>query len=382
MKRISATDAATTQNRQHKKMIAALDALGMAHRPIVRNVDHIVRGPARVRLLPVRLPEGVQAVDDEDVPPGRVGRWRPVRRRLSRRSVLVEDGRAAGVAATVTHADGSTTALTVNAPTVVVACGSVESPALLLRSGIGGPAVGKHLRLHPAGIVNGIYDEPIEAWIGQIQSEVSDHFADCDGEWGFLIESVGATPSIHAAGIPWHDGEQHKREFARMFRHHAPFLSVARDHGEGEIVLDGHGRPVIRWSLSRRARPAAVHPRQRRARAACTTRSARPRSGRCTPTEMSWRRDSGEAFEEFVRRIEDAPLRPRRHRRSSPPTRWARAGWDRTRRTRSPTAAASCTTSRACGSVTRARSRPRRASTRWSRSWRSPTGRRDRSSTG
>ena len=63
--------------------------------------------------------------------------------------ILVEDGRATGVQATVTHADGSTTTLTVEAPTVVVACGSVESPALLLRSGIGGPAAGKHLRLHP-----------------------------------------------------------------------------------------------------------------------------------------------------------------------------------------------------------------------------------------
>ncbi len=112
-----------------------------------------------------------------------------------------------------------------------------------MRSGIGGPAVGKHLRLHPAGIVNGIYAEPIEAWVGQIQSEVSDHFARCEGDHGFLIESVGATPSLHAAGIPWKDGEQHKRDFARMFRHHAPFLSVARDHGEGESVADGRGQP-------------------------------------------------------------------------------------------------------------------------------------------
>ena len=25
---------------------------------------------------------------------------------------------------------------------------------------------------------------------------------------------------------------------------------MARDHGEGEVVLDDHGRPLIRWSLS------------------------------------------------------------------------------------------------------------------------------------
>ena len=84
------------------------------------------------------------------------------------RILVSDDGRAAGVQATVTHPDGSSTSVTVQAPTVVVAGGAIESPALLLRSGIGGPAVGKHLRLHPGGIVNGIYDEPIEAWIGEL----------------------------------------------------------------------------------------------------------------------------------------------------------------------------------------------------------------------
>jgi choline dehydrogenase-like flavoprotein len=309
MKRINATDAATTQNRQHKKMIAALDALGMAHRAIVRNVDQSCEDPRVCGYCLSGCQKGCKQStmktylqDASDA-----GARFVVGCHADR--VLVEDGRAAGVAATVTHGDGSTTALTVNAPTVVVACGSVESPALLLRSGIGGPAVGKHLRLHPAGIVNGIYDEPIEGWIGQIQSEVSDHFAGADGEWGFLIESVGATPSVHAAGIPWTNGEQHKREFARMFRYHAPFLSVARDHGEGEIVLDGYGRPVIRWSL--------VDERDRKLFIRANVELARMHHALGAPeirtlhaTEVAWRRDSGEEFEEFVRRIEDAPYGP------------------------------------------------------------------------
>ena len=223
--------------------------------------------------------------------------------------IIAEDGRATEVEATVTHPDGSTTALTVQAPRVVVACGSVESPALLLRSGIGGPAVGKHLRLHPAGIVNGIYEEPIEAWIGQIQSEVSDHFEACEGEFGFLIESVGATPAVHASGIPWRDGEQHKRDFARRFPHHAPFISVARDHGEGEVVLDGYGRPVIRWSLSddldRRlfVRANVELARLHEAAGAAEIHTLHAE-------EVSWRRDSGEPFEAFVERIEQAPYGP------------------------------------------------------------------------
>ena len=52
----------------------------------------------------------------------------------------------------------------INAPSVVAAAGSLETPGLLLRSGIGGPAVGAELRLHPASLVSGIYDEPQDPW--------------------------------------------------------------------------------------------------------------------------------------------------------------------------------------------------------------------------
>jgi choline dehydrogenase-like flavoprotein len=56
--------------------------------------------------------------------------------------VLTEDGRAAGVQVNITDPQtGASTSVTVHAPRVVVSCGSLESPALLLRSGIGGPAV-------------------------------------------------------------------------------------------------------------------------------------------------------------------------------------------------------------------------------------------------
>jgi choline dehydrogenase-like flavoprotein len=162
--------------------------------------------------------------------------------------ILVEDGRATGVEATVAAADGSQTALTVKAPTVVVACGSVESPALLLRSGIGGPAAGKHLRLHPAAVIQGVYEQPIEGWIGQIQSTVSYAFADCEGEHGFLIESAGTFPALLAMSAAFEDGRQHKEDMAHTFAHAAPFISVARDHGGGEVVLDDHGRALVRWS--------------------------------------------------------------------------------------------------------------------------------------
>ena len=76
--------------------------------------------------------------------------------------ILVDAGRAAGVEAVYTDLDpdpasgnGASARVTVRAPVVVVACGSIESPALLLRSAIGGPATGDFLRLHPTVAVTG-----------------------------------------------------------------------------------------------------------------------------------------------------------------------------------------------------------------------------------
>jgi choline dehydrogenase-like flavoprotein len=152
------------------------------------------------------------------------------------------------VEATVTQPDGSETQLTIDAPTVVVACGSVESPALLLRSGIGGPAVGKNLRVHPAYVVLGLYDEPIEGWRGQIQSLVSDKHADYEDGYGFLFEGTTVAPGLFSATLPWEDGARHK-EVMQTLKWQAPFISVARDHGAGEVVIDELGRPVVRWGL-------------------------------------------------------------------------------------------------------------------------------------
>jgi choline dehydrogenase-like flavoprotein len=179
----------------------------------------------------------------------------------------------------------------------------VESPALLLRSGIGGPAAGKHLRLHPAAIVEGVYDEPIEGWIGQAQSAVSYQFANTEEQWGFLIESAPTAPALIAANWPFEDGAQHKREFGAGLKYAAPFITVARDHGEGEVAIDAHGRAVVRWSLSdevdrrifiRGNQELAKLHKAAGAQEIFTLHSAR----------VSWRK--GEDFDAFLEQIENA----------------------------------------------------------------------------
>ncbi|MGW4797376.1 FAD-dependent oxidoreductase [Nonomuraea sp. NPDC004297] len=158
--------------------------------------------------------------------------------------VLVEEGRAAGVAATLAGGEE----LVVRAPVVVVAAGGIESPALLLRSGIGGPAVGKNLRLHPAWIVTGAYDQPIEAWSGQIQSAVSFDLTHCESDNGFLVESLTLNPLTWAGQSPFVDARRH-RDRLRGLPYFATWHGVSHDHGSGEVYLDPDGKAGVRWAL-------------------------------------------------------------------------------------------------------------------------------------
>ncbi len=126
--------------------------------------------------------------------------------------VLVESGRAAGVEGTWLDPEtGRTARVTVRAPQVVVAAGSLESPALLLRSRIGGPAVGNYLRIHPCTALFGIYGEDQEAWWGAPQAGLVDEFADVEDGYGFLVESDAVRARAGRLRAALHDARRSTR---------------------------------------------------------------------------------------------------------------------------------------------------------------------------
>jgi choline dehydrogenase-like flavoprotein len=155
--------------------------------------------------------------------------------------VMVSQGRAVGI-------EGSAAGhrVVVRAPTVVVAGGSVGSPALLLRSGLDNPNIGRHLHLHPVAVVAGFYDHPIRAWAGSPQTVKTDEFARIRGAHGFRIEMAPALPGTIASGTAWEGGLQHKQQMLRS-ANAAIFFVLTRDTGEGSVQIDSHGRPVIRY---------------------------------------------------------------------------------------------------------------------------------------
>jgi choline dehydrogenase-like flavoprotein len=162
--------------------------------------------------------------------------------------VLVADGKAHAVAAHALATNGQIVELTVKAPTIVVAAGGLESAALLLRSGIGGPAAGKHLRLHPTYFVGGVYDEVVNPWDGQFQALASFAFTHSVEGTGFLVESVNVSLPFWASALPFTTGAAHKERMLTL-RNVASWHAVTHDHGSGEIVLGDDGTPIVRWQL-------------------------------------------------------------------------------------------------------------------------------------
>jgi choline dehydrogenase-like flavoprotein len=157
--------------------------------------------------------------------------------------VLIKGGRATGVEATVSRGGHQ---VVVRASRVVVAGGSIESPALLLRSGLDNPNIGRHLHLHPVAVVAGFYDHPILAWDGSPQTIKTDQFAHLRGAHGFRIEMAPALPGTIAAGTAWEGGLQHKLQMLRSASA-AIFFVLTRDTGEGTVQVDRGGRPVMRY---------------------------------------------------------------------------------------------------------------------------------------
>ncbi|HUY80030.1 MAG TPA: GMC family oxidoreductase N-terminal domain-containing protein [Ktedonobacterales bacterium] len=162
--------------------------------------------------------------------------------------VLMEQGRAVGVEgwAPDDNAPDKRRKVIVRAPVVVVAAGSVESPALLLRSGLTNPNIGRHLRLHPVAAIAAYYADPIETWKGSLQTALSDQFKDLKGGYGLRFEVAPAHPGLLGLTTPWQSGLQHKQDMRRI-ANVATFIALTRDTGAGQVTLDHQGDPILRY---------------------------------------------------------------------------------------------------------------------------------------
>ncbi|GAB3638473.1 GMC family oxidoreductase [Hymenobacter arcticus] len=165
--------------------------------------------------------------------------------------VTVVGGRATGAEAMHTTADGRPVRITVRAQRVVVAGGAIQTPALLLRSGLRHPHLGRHLHLHPTVVVAAHYPHPMHSWHGPSMSVVNDTYTRLHGtNFGVKLETPPTHPGLLAMVLPWQSGAQH-RQLLQAASHLGSFIVLTRDRAGGRVQADKQGKPLIEYKLSK-----------------------------------------------------------------------------------------------------------------------------------
>ena len=233
-------------NQTQKTWIDAAEKLGWSWHPTDRNWDRSKHDPAMAAYMGWGDQTGAKQSTLKTYLQDAVESGAEVIVGCQARKVLVKDGRAAEV-----EADFGGARVTIRAPRVVVAGGALESPALLLRSGIGGPATGKHLRLHPCTLIFASYAEDQKAWWGPPHAAVVDQFENgLEGDgYGFLIEGAQYTTGLGGSAIPFTTAEHH-REVLAGYANGSITINLTRERGGGQVFIDGEGQSMPTYSVT------------------------------------------------------------------------------------------------------------------------------------
>lgn len=158
--------------------------------------------------------------------------------------VLVDDTADGRRAMGVEYVDDGGERRTVHARAVVVAAGALNTPQLLIRSGLENTSIGRHLGLHPVRLVYGLFDEPQDAhMVYPITAHCMKHQHDEDG--GFVIEATTIQDPISFAttlcdenGPLW---GPRLVEAVRRFRYWIGFLAMVNDDNNSAVVVGDDG---------------------------------------------------------------------------------------------------------------------------------------------
>lgn len=217
-------------------MARGADALGVAHRPIRRNVDGCV-GAGRCLQ---GCPHGAKLSMERTFLPDAVASGarivsgvRATRVVVEKRRARAVEGRAAGGGRVVVRARRG----------VVVAASAIGTPLLLQASGLARRPTGEHLSAHPGVSVTGLFDEPVRNWEGATQG----HEVTGLRHERMKLETLGFDLSILASRLPG-AGRELARRVAESDRY-AVWGAAIRASGTGSVRRGLFGTDV-RWSLS------------------------------------------------------------------------------------------------------------------------------------
>ena len=205
---------------------------------------------------------------------------------------LDESGRARGV-----HARTPEGSIDVRARAVVLACGTIETPLMLLAHRLGGKDVGKNLALHPVLFMLGWFDDESIAYKTNLLATYSDAFV---GD-GYLIEAGSPSPPFLAPYLPGF-GTSYK-ELARDLPKASGAGAIIRDDGGlGRVKRGRRGEKIIEYALDERTKAKVRRGIKRIAEIALASGARRVSLPSMRPLSVSSPDDLG--------RIDSMPLGP------------------------------------------------------------------------
>ena len=173
--------------------------------------------------------------------------------------LIIEDDKVTGIEITALDKAYRPTGvkLTVKAPTVVLAAGGINGPAMMLRSDAPDPKglVGKRTFFHPTIFSFAKFEQEINPYYGAPQAIYSDHFQwqTVDGPIGYKLEVPPLHPGLTSALLMGH-GESHFDDIRKLPNMNA-VISLLRDgfHEDsigGSIELASDGSAVIDYPMT------------------------------------------------------------------------------------------------------------------------------------
>jgi choline dehydrogenase-like flavoprotein len=131
----------------------------------------------------------------------------------------------------------------VRAKAVISAGGAFGTPELLMRSGIGHPALGRHLHIHPAAWIGARYEEEVRGWEGVMQS----YYVDQWQPEGILLEATFTPLDFGAQWLPGAGAA-----FSDRVAHFDRIASIGvhlHDRSEGRVGLSSSGSLRLSYRL-------------------------------------------------------------------------------------------------------------------------------------
>ncbi|KAG0148447.1 hypothetical protein CROQUDRAFT_41362 [Cronartium quercuum f. sp. fusiforme G11] len=195
---------------------------------------------------------------------------------------------------------------------VVCSGGALQTPALLLRSGIdGGGTVGVGLHLHPVSFVTGWFDEEIRPWEGSIMTAISCEVENLKGDhFGAKIEVISSAPGLYAGiGARWYSSVSHREDMAN-YKNSFTLVIICRDRDGGRVRIDGAGRPVIEYVLSKRDQESLLAGVVKGCEIMKSAGAKKIGTAQYVVDCFEVNNETGDGFEEWIEKVQIAGIRP------------------------------------------------------------------------